>query len=386
MSNTARILLTGFFFISCTFQVYAQGGECGLILTQAESEFNAGHFYAIPSLLNECIANDNFSKEQKLRAYLLLSQAYLIIDDPIAAEDSYLKLLKVDPEYVANEVRDPIDIVYLSKKFTATPIFTPHLRFGFNTSIVRSIYSVSTEPYSLPVQYGLRFNLQGGAGLDWNITDNFSLCIEGNVASRAYKLERTDVSDNDGLTLTATQFWLDVPLYVKFSDNRDKKVRPFGYAGVAMNYLLSSSNLYQYTDNKPKGSQLVTEGPSESVRYQRNAMNRSWLVGGGVKYKWGKDFFFVDVRYMAGLSNMVNSDQIYYADPSTVDPGKLGNPNYTLSNNITRYRYVSDLFRLDNVSISFGYIHPIYNPRKVKKAKTKSVSRKIRKGEGGDSK
>ncbi|MEJ0057461.1 MAG: porin family protein [Bacteroidota bacterium] len=149
------------------------------------------------------------------------------------------------------------------------------------------------------MQSSLRLNLQIGAGLDWNITDNISLCIEGDIASRAYRSERTDVSNNDGLVVTSTQVWLDVPLYLKYSDNRDKKIRPFGYAGIAANYLLSASNLYQYTDNKPTGSQLVTEGPSESVKFQRNQVNRSWLIGGGVKYKWGKDFLFADVRYMA---------------------------------------------------------------------------------------
>ncbi|MEJ0057460.1 MAG: hypothetical protein WDN75_18495 [Bacteroidota bacterium] len=74
------------------------------------------------------------------------------------------------------------------------------------------------------------------------------------------------------------------------------------------------------------------------------------------------------------MSNIINTNQIYYSDPSIslTDKGKLGNPAYTVSNNITRYRYVSDLIRMDNVSISFGYIHPIYNPRKVKKATQKA--------------
>jgi hypothetical protein len=69
-----------------------------------------------------------------------------------------------------------------------------------------------------------------------------------------------------------------------------------------------------------------------------------------------------------------------------VDKSQLGNPQAYLSSNVTKYRYVSDLFRLDNVSLSFGFVHPIYNPRKVKKAKTKSVLRMIRKKEGGDKK
>lgn len=385
MSRPLRILLTGFIIFSCTLNVYSQG-ECDLTLSYAESEFNAGHFYAIPAIVKDCLEQGRFTKEQKVRAYLVLCQVYLIIDDPISAEDSYLKLLKVDPEYVANEVRDPIDVVYLSKKFTATPIFTPHFRAGLSTSFFRSIYSTSTEPYAVPIQNGLRLNAQLGAGMDWNITDNFSLCIEADLASRAYKTTRTNISSGDEQTVISSQFWMDFPLYLKYSDNRDKKIRPFGYVGVAANLLLSASNSFQYIDNKPAGSQVVAEGPSESVSYQQNVINRSWILGGGAKYKWGKDFLFVDVRYMGGLSNMTNVDQIYYKDPSTVDKSKLGNPDNILSDNVTRYRYVSDLFRMDNLSISFGYIRPIYNPRKVRNAKTKIVSRKIRRKEGGGTK
>jgi hypothetical protein len=43
------------------------------------------------------------------------------------------------------------------------------------------------------------------------------------------------------------------------------------------------------------------------------------------------------------------------------------------------YPYVDDDFRLDNVSISVGYIHPLYKPRKLKKARTRSVFRFIKK-------
>ena len=145
MNNILRNLLAGFFLITCSSQILAQGSECDPIqtLSHAESEFSAGHFYAIPSILQKCLQGQGFSREQKVRAYLLLSQVYLVIDDPIAAEDSYLKLLKAEPEYVADENKDPIDVVYLSKKFTATPIFTPHLRAGVNTTFFRSIYSIS---------------------------------------------------------------------------------------------------------------------------------------------------------------------------------------------------------------------------------------------------
>jgi len=95
-------------------------------------------------LLKPCLDN-GFSREQKVRAYLLLTQSYLILDDPISAENSYLQLLKADPEYVANPARDPVDVYYLSKRFTTTPLFTPNFQMGINTSLPRTIYSLNTS-------------------------------------------------------------------------------------------------------------------------------------------------------------------------------------------------------------------------------------------------
>src|SRR6267154_5304702 len=103
----------------------AQDNNCEQTLSLAAAEFEAGRFYGLPDILKSCLAK-GFSTEQKIRAYLLLTQTYLILDNPTAAENSYLQLLKADPEYVANPVRDPIDVYYLSKKFTTTPIFNPY--------------------------------------------------------------------------------------------------------------------------------------------------------------------------------------------------------------------------------------------------------------------
>jgi hypothetical protein len=390
MNNTARNFITGLFIVAGSLQLCAQGSECDQKLSQAETEFNAGHFYSIPTILGDC-PEGKLSQEQTVKAYLLLCQAYLILGNPLAADDSYLRLLKADPEYVANDKRDPIDVVYLSKKFTATPIFTPHLRLGFNTSFFRSIHTVSTEPYGDTRTSSPRLNVQVGGGIDWNIDDNISLCAELDFGSRAYRRVTTGIAlgsgSSDEQTILANQLWLDAPLYLKYSDNRDRKLRPFGYLGLAFNFLISAKNTFEYVDNKSDGSQLSAVGPAETVTYQRNQFSRSWLIGGGVKYKVGKDFLYVDLRYMGGLSNLANTDELYYESRKPEDDkNKIGNPDYYLSTNVTHYRYVSDLFRLDNVSLSFGFIHPIYDPRKVKKAKTKSVERQIRKEEGGKEK
>ncbi|HRI80551.1 MAG TPA: porin family protein [Cyclobacteriaceae bacterium] len=385
MNNSIRIFLTGFFLSSFLGSVYAQSNECSQTLSHAESEFNAGHFYAIPSILQPCL-DGGLTREQNIRAYLLLCQAYLIIDDPIAADDSYLKLLHIDPEFIPNDKDHPIDIVYLSKKFTATPIFTPHFRLGMNTSFYRTIYSLSTEPYGVSADNTLRLGFQIGGGIDWNINDFLSLCSEIDFSTRGFDRSREGVSGGDKQSVLASQNWIDIPLYLKYSYFLNSNIRLFGYGGIAINYLMSAKNEFIYTDNKPSGSQVVATGPSESVIYQRNQFNRSWIIGGGVKYKWGKDFLYADLRYMGGLSNMAAEDQLYYTQPSTIDKNQIGDPAAYLSSNVTKYRYVSDLFRMDNLSLSFGFIHPIYDPRKVKRAKTKSVSRQIEREEGGKKK
>lgn len=370
-------LLAGFFFIGFIGSAGAQSNECEQTLSQATEEFNAGHFYGIPSLLKSCIERNELTNEQRVRAYLLLCQAYLIIDDPIAAEDSYLKLLKADPEYVATYEKDPVDIVYLSKKFTSTPVFTPHIRLGGNTSFYRTIYDINTQSTPDKVNHNLKLGFLFGGGVDWNINDNVSLCANVIFSYRAFKTVRSRISQDDNLTVTEKQFWFDVPVFLKYSDNKGV-FRPFGYIGGALNLLIGSKASMEFVNANPPssgGSQTPSQGPDVDLKYLRHSMNRSLVVGGGVRYKIGKDFVFADLRYMAGLSNLVKRD-IYSPDPKTPQ-----NPKELLSNDaLSRYRYADGFFRLDNLSLSVGYIKPLYDPRKVKKARgAKSVSRKIRK-------
>jgi hypothetical protein len=374
--------LAGFFFIGFLGSAGAQSNECEQALSQAAEEFNAGHFYGIPSLMKSCIERNEFTNEQRVRAYLLLCQAYLIIDDPIAAEDSYLKLLEADPEYVATYEKDPVDIVYLSKKFTSTPVFTPHIRIGGNASLYRTIQNINTQTTPDKVNSILKPGFQFGAGVDWNINDNLSLCTNVIVSVKDFKTVRSRIAGDDNLTVTERQFWLDVPVFLKYSDITGR-LRPFGYIGGAMNLLLSSKASMVYLNSSPStGSQTISQGPDVDLSYYRRTLSRSLVIGGGVRYKIGKDFVFADLRYMAGLSNLVQGN-IYSPDPRTIQPPKEPSaaiPAPITNGALSSVRYVDSFFRLDNMSLSIGYIKPLYDPRKIKTTRgAKSVSRKIRK-------
>jgi hypothetical protein len=352
-------MLFGFLAVFfCTHKALAQKSNCEETLNLASAEFDAGRFVGLENILKPCLDN-GFSREQKVRAYLLLTQAFLILEDPKSAENSYLELLKSDPEYIANPVRDPVDVYYLSKKFTSTPIFTPHAHLGASTSIPRMIYNVNTgsAPDQISTKSVFKLGYQLGGDMDWNITERWSLCTGIAYSLKVFKTVLHDNNAASQLTATEKENWFDIPLYLKYQVDSGK-IRPFAYAGVAANLLVGTKltldgiNRVDFTETA-QGKQEVSQGPDATVTFKRNFLNRSLVFGGGVKYKLGKNFVYVDVRYMAGLTNLTKN--IY-----TTSNGK-----FDLL--LAQYGYASSFFRLDNVSISVGFVKPLYNPRKKKK-------------------
>ncbi|HLZ17321.1 MAG TPA: porin family protein, partial [Cyclobacteriaceae bacterium] len=253
-----------------------------------------------------------------------------------------------NPEFIANPSRDPIDVYYLSRKFTATPIFTPHFRIGLSTSLPRTIYNLNTS--SAPGQYSdkntFKVGYQLGGGFDWNLDERWSLCIGFGYARKVIKSTLNDGNQGWTGTFTEKQDWFDIPLYLKYGVDSGR-LRPFAYAGIAANLLIGSKLSPVGDDyyNQPgPTTRQVSQAPDQSIGSMRNFFNRSLVFGGGAKYKVGKNFFYVDVRYMAGLSNLARNSGF--------------NPL------LPKFEYQSNFFRLDNLSISFGYVKPLYNPRK----------------------
>ncbi|HZY78868.1 MAG TPA: outer membrane beta-barrel protein [Cyclobacteriaceae bacterium] len=352
----------------------AQGDtDCLATLSQAESEFAAGRFIGIPELLSACLDNNRFSNEEQVRVNMLLAQVYLLTDNPAAADDSYLRLLRANPEFIPSDA-DPIDIVYLSKKFTSTPIFTPHFKAGGNYSTQSVIYlqnAIST-PDSTSLRREGQLGWTIGGGVEWNINDNLGIGGEIFLSQKRFTTRFARMFKHDDGRVTESQLWLDVPLYLRYGFNPTGRVRPFMYAGGAVNLLLNTRVEQEFNDRtEGTGSEAEkvapTSGAATSINYKRNFLNRSLVFGGGAKFKMGKDFVVVDVRYMPGLSNVTNMKYNNYSSKAQdeIDPSSW------------QYTTIGDMFRVNNFSISLGYVRPLYNPRKANRVKTKSVSRKL---------
>lgn len=366
--NTILIILLA---ATVTFQTQAQD-ECELVLAQAAEEFNAGHLYGISAMLKDCL-DKNQNREWRQRAYLLLSETYLLLEDPVGAEQSYLNVLRANPEYLTDQTRDPIDLVYLSGKFTATPIFSFHAFAGPNISPVRVIHDVRIggEPYSKESYLIKSLGWHFGAGMDFNYNDYLSATAGFTMALTKYNHRTTDLFgvNKDVVEVFDRQTWLQVPLSVKYCQSKGK-IRRYGYAGYSFNILLTDRANIEMKNRDAKegdvsGGEFSTFDKSISnlnLKDNRELLNGAFFVGGGVKYKYKLDYFFVDLRYSFGMKNLTKAENRF----NSVSEG-------------LPYPYVDDDIRLDNLAISVGYIHPLYKPRKLKKARTKSVLRKIEK-------
>lgn len=101
---------------------------------------------------------------------------------------------------------DPIDVYYLSKKFTSTPIITPHIRGGFNTSLPRIIHELTVSGTEIETRNVLKIGVQAGVGFDFNLTNNISLCAEGNYANKGFK-RNTEKGNENTLVLIIFLPW-----------------------------------------------------------------------------------------------------------------------------------------------------------------------------------
>jgi len=188
-----------------------------------------------------------------------------------------------------------------------------------------------------------------------------------NYAFTTFNYRNTDLfgRGRDVVEFTDKQNWFMIPVVLKYSVVAGR-IRPYVLAGYSANLLLSDNGSITVTNRDQKvGEEGLNSEDSDSPTLvftnKRQFFNQSVVLGGGITLKQKLNYLFVELRYSVGLNNVVNGANRY--DEQTM-----------------RWPYVDDDFRMDNLAISVGYIHPFYKPRKLKKAKTKSVLRKIKKG------
>lgn len=209
---------------------------------------------------------------------------------------------------------------------------------------------------------------QAGGGFDYNYNDYLSASLGVTLQQTTFKHETVDLFgvDKDIVNLIDKGTWIGVPLSIKISE-AEGKLRKYTYVGYSFNVLMMNRADVEIHNRDGQPAELTSfDKPISNIDLSgsRNARNSAFFLGVGLKYKYKLDFFYVDARYSFGMKNMADI-----------------NHRFTSSQDGLPFPYVDDDFRLDNLAISVGYMHPLYKPRKLKKARTKSVLRKIEKND-----
>ena len=365
VSSLRATLLCVFLFWSG----FAGAQDCNRILDQAKASFADGQLYEIPGLLEECL-DRGFTSEQRVEAYELLSLTYLYIDQPDLAEESYLNLLRADPEWEP-DTSSEVEIDFMSRKFKTTPIFTIYpVKAGVNFTYPQVIHNNGTDNTMQSQQsYKSRAGFQIGTGADWNMSDHFSLAGEVWLGLKQYRFNNK-LFNSDSLVINYSHISLEVPIYLRYT-HRIKLWYPYAFGGYSFSYFISSNATPDYFDIETTNSGRVINpdnGRTLNISKIRNNINHFVVAGVGTKYRIGYRYLFFEVRYAWGLKNVLNADNQF-------DFGPGGEQN-DIRELTFRYAQVDDDFRINNLFINVGYVYPFYKPRRIEKGNGLRLFRK----------
>lgn len=347
-----KYLLIVFLFIAA--EATAQTA-CTQNLLRARTTFDEGNIQLLPDLLLDCINNkkNGFTDEERTEAYRLLILAYIYQDEPEKADETMLALLKDNPLFQINEAVDPAELINLYNTFRTHPIFHWGVKIGPNTTLIntREVYGANNSLNSSG-SYSLAAGFQGGISFEIPFLKKFYLNPEIQFIYRVFDYENTNLYAADGFSgspgsqpanilVKESQALFKVPIMLQYKF-MDKPYNPYVALGPSLSYLLSDSFS---GDTDTFGEDF--SGVSEDLMDARNPLGYGIEAGVGVKFRTGKSYFTIDLRYNYEISSYVD---------------KSASLNQSL---LFNYAYDENEYTASTVSLQLGYLFEQYKPKKL---------------------
>jgi Outer membrane protein beta-barrel domain len=341
-----RILALAFFTALCGT---ALAQNCAQTLRLARSTYDQGRLHELPGLMKPCLANngaDGFTKQERVEAYKLLTLAYIYLEEPEKADSTMLKLLNTDHYFEINKEVDPAEFIGLYKTFRTDPVYRIGIKAGAMASQPNVANSNSANDGTS--SYDNKIGILVGAFIEIPVLKKFVLNPEIYFQSKTFGYNNTHSIANT--PATETQNWISVPVSLQYEffkqKFKDKKLRilPYVSVGAQADYQLSGTISLTTT----KTDQLPVA--QKSYTLNRNSFNISAIISAGVKIKAGPGLIVGEVRYMHGLKNLLNPEDVYANQFTVFD-------NYV----------VDGIFKLNSLSVTIGYAYNVFNPKKLKR-------------------
>jgi len=337
-----------FIFMIFSFQDTVAQADCALNLREAQEMYNTGRIEKVYDLLKDCIAS-GLSKQEKLQAYKLMINACIFDDNFQVAENYMNEFLRKYPEYLPTSA-DPVEFTNLLEQYDNLPRYSFGISGGINTSNVGVIeYYGVHDLNSVKGKYS-----PSGLGFQVRIIcikhfgRNFEMGLEPGFREVKYDHSLTPYPFAN-VKYNETQGRLDVPLTFSYTGIKSS-LNPYVKTGVITGILLSAKSDTRRSYVNTAGIYYNDiQGPSVNISENRKPVNISLSLGGGIKYKISKGYFFLDVSYNYTLLNEVIKNS---RNPGNDDQSWL-------------YFHEDNDFRINYFSLSAGFAYSLYKPKKL---------------------
>ncbi len=329
---------------SVQIQAFAQQETCATNLKRAEKLFDEGKLEEMHLLIADCMRH-GFNKEQKIRAYELIIQAYLADENTVESERRMMKLLKMEPTYSVEKKVLSAEYISLYEQLRATPIVSIGVIAGpsMTNILVSEQFGVhDIENYS--GVYTSKTGFSAGVWAEFYITHHFLFDAEFTFVQNQYTYSLENVLPQVNTGYSETQRRFDVPLSFKYQYSFGR-FSPFVQAGMTPGFVIQNTLVAERTyTNSPK---LPVNSADIDVSDKRNSFSLQSFAGLGCSYRIKRSAIFASVRYSAGmLPYMAN-------DSHTVDDAFA-----------YKYFIIDDEFKLHSAAFLCGYSFSFYKLNK----------------------
>jgi opacity protein-like surface antigen len=328
MRKTQSKYIFTFVLLHIVGMAMAQIDPCVSSLKEANQKYEEGWFDESVAILESSLADCELSKTERIAAYKLLILNYLGIDNIEKAEASTAAIMKIDPNYEADKVQDPTEVILLFKKYKPSEELKIRFSGGPNFSQVTAseVYPVtSTADESDLSNYESKTGYQFALTLEKRLYK--ALWLQGGLGYRnvSYSNTLTNI-ENRSINYSEKLGYLDVPLMAKYYFREDR-FTPYAQAGVAFSFLNSALG------------ELSRDNVSDLVdrKNQRNTFNIGYVIGGGASYRIKNLSFQAGVNYMYAPANLPKEGTRY--------------DNVDL---VFKYYYLDNDFAMNNWQIDLG--------------------------------
>lgn len=320
--------------------------SCVQNLREARNFYDAGKLNDLPKLLLKCIDN-GFSKEEKVEALRLVTLSYLFNEEQEKAEASYLRLLKIEPEYQVNLDSDPTELIILSERYDTNPKFFYGLKGGVPYNILDispkfSYNNAQPGSYEPPLGYSV------GLFFQYPINNEFSVNLETYYNFRSTvlnrEIKRDEVNSNAPQIISETQQWVEVPLLVNYKIPLVENFLLEATGGPSFHYLLTSSLSIQGVN--------IEINNKDMLEY-RNQFNVSGILGLRGNFKIvGRNYLTVEALFQYR----------FIEENRDLSPEE----NLELSTELIQAGYTEGKLKGHALMLRLGLRFPRFNPELIK--------------------